>query len=100
MKLITANLHDFALRYVTVSSEPVALLSNPRSGPKETGSLWCLLAYQSASWLLGSLSILTTCYRVHTGFLAPLSSSHPTLSPKLHLTGFPSPFHIYRTLPV
>lgn len=24
MKLITANLHDFALRYVTVSSEPVA----------------------------------------------------------------------------
>ena len=48
---------------------------------RTSGYLWYLLAYRSACWPPGSLSIASTCYRAHAGALAPLSFSHPVPYP-------------------
>lgn len=76
------------------------LFSNPLSGPKETWDKWLPVVLISIPKHLASRLSSASQLPVTESTLAPLSSSHPTLSPKLHLTGFPFPFHIYRTLPV
>lgn len=52
---------------------------------------WCLSVHQSACWLLGSLSITTTCYKGHTSILGPShfvptlnSNSSASLTPATH----------------